>query len=259
MHATNGWASHLLAPLREKIVPTRGTMSAQRPGAALHAATGTSHHRSYVFYPDALGYDYLTQLPGGEQELMFGGGWASASLTGALDEVGRADDTDYNSSVAAHLGGALPLYFGEDAWGQEKTPEVDDEDGVTWAPGRTKALWGGILGISADGLPWVGRVPPKLAGRAAPPAPVPRQVSEKEKQHVAATTTAAPGEWIAAGYSGEGMVHAWLSGKALAGMVLGREDDDEVAFPEVLRVTEARWRKAKLEEYVARKLGNTRE
>ena len=36
--------------------------------------------------------------------------------------------------------------------------------------------------------------------------------------------TADPREWIAAGYSGEGMVHVWLCSRALALMVLGLEN-----------------------------------
>ncbi|KIJ67118.1 hypothetical protein HYDPIDRAFT_50050, partial [Hydnomerulius pinastri MD-312] len=61
---------------------------------------------------------------------------------------------------------------------------------------------------------------------------------------------APPGEWIAAGYSGEGMVHAWMSGKALAEMVLGREREANLAewFPDILRVTPGRWKKAKAED-----------
>jgi len=65
-------------------------------------------------------------------------------------------------------------------------------------------------------------------------------------------TLAQPGEWIAAGYSGEGMVHAWMSGKAVAHMVLGREREIETWFPEMLRVTEKRWKDADVEKMLAR-------
>ncbi|KAG1775012.1 hypothetical protein EV702DRAFT_973857 [Suillus placidus] len=51
---------------------------------------------------------------------------------------------------------------------------------------------------------------------------------------------AAPVEWIAAGYSGEGMVHAWLSGKAMAEMVLGHEVEEW--FQDIIRVSEKRWK-----------------
>ncbi|SJL03057.1 uncharacterized protein ARMOST_06402 [Armillaria ostoyae] len=35
IHATNGWTSHLLAPMQEKYVPVRGHMTAQRAGISL--------------------------------------------------------------------------------------------------------------------------------------------------------------------------------------------------------------------------------
>ena len=227
-------------------------MSAQRPGTSLSRATGDGA-RSYVFYPGGIGYDYLTQLPTGEHELMFGGGWTSA-FDSVLVDLGRADDTGFSASVASHLAGALPLFFGERSWGREKVPErTGDEGEVEWGQGRTKAQWSGILGISADGLPWVGRLPSRIAGRAAPPASSAPKARNKETdaEH---NITAAPGEWIAAGYTGEGMVHAWMSGKALAAMVLDQEDDIKSWFPEILRITEPRWKKANLEEYISRRL-----
>ena len=239
--------------MREKVVPTRGTMSAQRPGTSLSGTTQDGL-RSYVFYPGGIGYDYLTQLPTGEHELMFGGGWAS-SYNSAFADIGFADDSDFSPSVASHLAGALPLYFGNTQWGKEKAPEKtsDDVEGVRWGDGRTKAQWSGILGISADGLPWVGRLPQKLSGRSQPPvSPIP-QSSDKQSVETQAST-ASPGEWISAGYTGEGMVHAWMCGKALASMVLDKDDEIEAWFPEVLRITEARWKKAKLEDFIARRL-----
>lgn len=242
--------------MREKIVPARGTMSAQRPGTSLSAST-LDGQRSFVIHPGGLGYDYLTQLPSGEHELMFGGGWASA-FDSALTDIGCADDSDFSIAVASHLAGALPLYFGSESWGREKEPEQADGEGeVSWAEGRTKAQWGGILGISADGLPWVGRLPSKISGRAAPAraSAVPgSSASEKTK----APRLAPPGEWISAGYTGEGMVHAWICGKALACMVQDVEDEGGEPmrewFPEMLRVTEERWKKASLEEFISRRL-----
>lgn len=229
-------------------MPVRGTMSAQRPGTSLSAATHDGF-RSYVFYPGGLGYDYLTQLPTGENELMFGGGWASA-YNSQVPDIGFADDRDFSPSVASHLAGALPEYF-NGHWGREKEPETAPQDGVRWAEGRTKAEWGGILGISADGLPWVGRLPTKLTRRTEPPP----SSTPKHKEDTASLSTASPGEWIAAGYTGEGMVHAWMCGKALASMVTNREEDIREWFPEMLRITEERWKKATMDEYLARRLG----
>ncbi|OBZ78578.1 MutS 4 [Grifola frondosa] len=227
IHATNGWCSHLLEPMREKIIPARGNMSAQRPGRSLSPTT-LDGYRSFVFYRGAKGYDYLTQLTSGEHELMFGGGWAQ-SCDGSLPELGLTDDGICNLGAQSHLAGALPLYFGHANWGAEKTP-AEQEGDVSWSQGRTKAQWSGVSG----------REPPPLAS-----APV---LDAKKK-----TITAAPGEWIAAGYTGEGMAHAWMSGKALAFMVSAdKEDELDSWFPDILRVTEKRWKAANVDDLIAR-------
>ncbi|KAI6107934.1 FAD dependent oxidoreductase [Pisolithus sp. B1] len=220
IHATNGWCAHLLESMRAKIVPVRGNMSAQRPGQSLPPTT-VSH--SYVFYPSSEGFDYLTQLPNEGRELMLG-------------------TAVYNKSIVARLGGVLPRYFGEKNWGAE------------WNQGRIKAMWSGILGASVDLMPWVGRLPKSVSGRPEPPVSSSPRITVARAQENEMFFGAAPGEWIAAGYTGEGMVHAWLSGKALAGMILGTEREDGLSewFPDALRVTHARWRAAKLEAVAAR-------
>ena len=217
-------------------------MSAQRPGTSLHRST-LSGFRSFVFYREGVGYDYLTQLPLGEHELMFGGGWATACDADGLPEVGIADDSVVNHVNQSYLAGALPRYFGTRNWGRDASPVPEEGEG-SWGEERTKAQWSGILGISADLLPWVGRLPEKVSGRAQPKPS--REEGEKRVR------TAPPGEWIAAGYTGEGMVHAWMSGKALASMVLDRDEETKEWFPDVLRVTEKRWKDAKIEDLFAR-------
>ena len=247
-------------------------MSAQRPGTTLNTKSTLAGKRAFVFYTGTVGYDYLTQLPSGENELMFGGGWASG-MDAAFADVGEVDDTTYNLPVASHLAGALPFYFGEDNWGKEKEPEETEDErksGVKWGEGRTKASWGGILGISADGLPWVGRLGPKLSGRAEPLLTATPKLTQAAKlmakgydsnssyfdrqAEEATELTAPPGEWVAAGYTGEGMVHAWMSGKALAFMVLNDEEGIKDWFPEILRINERRWKRADIVDFLSKKL-----
>ncbi|KAJ7504389.1 nucleotide-binding domain-containing protein [Mycena galericulata] len=287
VHATNAWASHLLPPMRAKIVPARGHMSAQRPGMGLghthappsdigqpgasdsvvtltDAGTSANHSwlgtRSFVIYAGGR-YDYLTQQPPGSAlsppsqslypppaaEFMFGGGVAHGELAeqAFMKEIGATDDRGWNQETGAYLGGALSIYFG--GWGAEGR-DVENTASVTknisqaneeLGEGRVKKLWTGILGVSADGRPWVGRLPAKISGR-----PVPR--TQKQNQIKERIPLAAPCEWISAGYSGEGMVHAYLSGKALAHMVLGQPPE----LPEAFLVTETRWKKAKIEDLV---------
>ncbi|KAJ7668313.1 FAD dependent oxidoreductase [Mycena rosella] len=288
VHATNAWASHLLPPMRGKIVPVRAHMSAQRPGMGLggtdglkpksrngkapsandsvltltDAGTGSVDSwlgtRSFVMYADGR-YDYLTQQPSESSlqslypspaaEFMFGGGLGHGELAEQtlMSEVGLSDDRSWSLETGAYLGGALSVYFGQ--WGAEgRVMEGKSADNSTVRSlageeiddGRVKKLWTGIIGVSADGRPWVGRLPAKISGR---------RVASSWKGKAGEITRLAPsGEWIAAGYSGEGMVHAYMSGKALAHMLLGHTEHNEL--PEALLVTEARWKKAKIESRI---------
>ncbi len=225
-------------------------MSAQRPGTGLSTSAHPPGDRAHVFYYAPPGYDYLTQLPkhSGEAELLFGGGAVQGGRI-ILSELGVSDDSAYNMAIASHIQGALPEYFGRANWGAEGVPpaaagEADFLFPSPWASGRVKALWTGILGISADLQPWVGRVPSAVSGRALP-AP---------EKNDAVRSLAAPGEWVSAGYSGEGMVHAWLCAHALALMLLGLEEKQGVPtwFPDEYRLTEKRLKRATLERLMDR-------
>ncbi|KAF8182953.1 FAD dependent oxidoreductase [Pholiota molesta] len=217
IHATNAWSSHLLPGMRGKIIPTRTSMTAQRPGKGL--SKSWAGNRAFVFYPIE------------------------------------------NTSNEAHLGGALERFFAAH-WGAEAEDEDKDNnspsdqtsDGRTgdlyeerepkWGKGRVRAAWSGLLGMSADLQPWVGRVP---------------YAASRRKEPAAATVDrglAPPGEWICAGYTGEGMVHAWLSGKALARMVLdlpeklGRSEE-ALRLPQPFLITAKRLREARYEDTIA--------
>ncbi|KAG5337154.1 hypothetical protein C0989_010487 [Termitomyces sp. Mn162] len=247
VHATNGWVSHLLPGMRGKIVPARGTMTAQTVKNEQWAG-----ERSFVFFPGTgtHTFDYLTQQPVGgggrypapEGEMMLGGAYAKGNW---MEEMGNADDAGWDGKAGTYLSGALDEHFAD-------TKSV------------VKQLWSGVLGLSVDGQPWVGRVPAAVAGRRAP-----RRLESGAACAEVRGGLAGPGEWMAAGYSGEGMVHGWLSGKALACMVLGlekgpasekrRPDGARGAgadlagwFPSVYRVSESRWARAGIEDLVAR-------
>ncbi|TBU48022.1 nucleotide-binding domain-containing protein [Dichomitus squalens] len=252
VHATNGWSAHLLPGFTAKIVPTRAAMSTQRPGSLLHRTT-LSGLRSFVFYRGGAGYDYLTQLPVGEHELMFGGGWTMAVDEAGVPDMGIADDSLVNHAGQSYLGGALPQYFGLNNWGADVPPQdIGTENArqeAQWFLGRTKAQWSGILGVSVDMLPWVGRLPNEVSGRSFPKR---GRMPDKLATGAKGARTSPPGEWIAAGYTGDGMVHAWMSGKALAYMLLDKEDQISDWFPEMIRMTEKRWKKASIEELFAK-------
>ncbi|PBK60024.1 hypothetical protein ARMSODRAFT_1026919 [Armillaria solidipes] len=60
VYTTNGWTSHLLAPMREKIVPVCGHMTVQHAGTGLD--DGWPGKMSFVLYPGTSKdrWDYLT-------------------------------------------------------------------------------------------------------------------------------------------------------------------------------------------------------
>lgn len=199
---------------------------------------------------------------------MFGGGAMLGSRPESvlLEYVGIVDDAGSEFEIQAYLGGALERYF--TGWGKESTP-VDEPDAGngTWGQGRTKAMWTGIMGLSADGFPWVGRVPMKVSGRTEP---VVGASSSKVRElgndangqslHSRISLTS-PGEWISAGYTGEGMTQAWLSGEVLARMILGVNDGKPemgsridfgphvVDLPKEFGITDKRWKAAKIEDF----------
>ncbi|KAM0328053.1 hypothetical protein ACHAQA_005455 [Verticillium albo-atrum] len=226
VHATNAWASHLVPGLRSKITGVRAHMSAQRPGDDFPNCAGD---RSWgVVYGDA--FDYVTQRPSSpgapQGDLMLGGGFVR-SLKQGVDQVGLYDDgARVDALTVSHLSGIFPAIFSPN-WGKGAAVEE---------------VWSGILGMTGDLLPFVGRLDKSLTGR--------KIVSKKEKELPEA------GEWVSAGFAGEGMIWAWLSGTALGIMMAGSEEEDlpEVPgrpggklaewFPKELLVSSARIRSA---------------
>jgi hypothetical protein len=124
-----------------------------------------------------------------------------------------------------HLSGALSSIFGRENWGPVSGPSV-------------KKMWTGSMGFSADGLPWVGRLPESLTNRG-----VDGNIKEKKGA-----------EWVCAAFSGEGMVNAWLCGKALGLMLLSHDghvfpvrSNDLSWFPEDMLVSTKRVKESILE------------
>jgi glycine/D-amino acid oxidase-like deaminating enzyme len=231
-------------------------------------------------------------------ELMFGGGLTQGGHDdGAyIEQVGNVDDGTWTPAITNYLRRALAGYFADGGCcvGNEPTPQGGMEGGGDDV--RVKAEWSGIVGESVDAMPWVGRVPEKISGRRAPVRSRKRgemggnvdgvdgdirvveglgmPLLDPTPEPLSPIRLAPPGEWIAAGYSGEGMVHAWMSGKALAFMVLGldrnpiggistvRHHTDEQGeergdglgewFPDVFRVSEERWRQTTIDLFASR-------
>lgn len=173
------------------------------------------------------------------------GGRVQPSFT---NNIGIVDDNTAIFENEAHLGGALERAFAP-YWGKDGNDSTDEGDAPeqVWGESRIKAAWSGLLGMSVDLLPWVGRVPRAASGRKEPAATLSASTNEGLR-------LSAPGEWICAGYTGEGMVHAWLSGRALAHMVLGVSPgaNGERAVPSPFLITEHRLRETHVEDAIAR-------
>ena len=205
IHATDAFAAKLVPGLKGKIFPVRGHMSAQRPGKAFPRNDGALSW-SVVGKND---YEYISQRPGLPDaedglgaEIMIGGG-ATRSDDRGIGEVGQWGDDEMVHPIGSYLAGTLSLTFSPKTWGE-------DADGL-----RVKSMWTGIMGFTADMMPFIGQLSPKLTKRT-----VKRSRSKLE----AGPQVPEPSEWICAGFNGSGMVLTWLSGVAVGLMVLGREN-----------------------------------
>ncbi|RPA88114.1 FAD dependent oxidoreductase [Ascobolus immersus RN42] len=191
IHATNGHISQFLPGLRTKIQPVRGTMSVQVPSSQPAKFT-TDDSLSFMW---GKGFEYITirtpptdsphksSTPG--PHWMVGGGLVHAPHEG-LSEFGVTDDATISLQSKAYLLGILPSIL---------PPPPDQPNGVTNV--ETLSCWSGIMGFSADALPWVGRVGERYSRRRG-----------------------GAKEYVCGGYSGEGMVNAWGCGAGLARLVL---------------------------------------
>lgn len=139
----------------------------------------------------ARGFDYITQSPGDDGCLYLGGGFAqggkeNAEDIGSLDDIGSTDDSQLSEGPLKHLEGVPARVF---AHGEGS---------------KVEKKWTGIMGFTGDYMPLVDRLTADISGREE-------------------CSPAVGGEWIAAGFNGYGMVHSWLSGKAVANMLTGHE------------------------------------
>lgn len=209
--ATNGYAAGLVPELQGAIVPLRGQVTAQR--ATKTAGVGAlSRTYSFVY---AGGYEYMIprDLPGGGggggQHLVIGGGLGRLP-DGGVSEYGTVDDGELNPEISKYLRGTLAGYFGSTC------PSTPTPSSVEDAPYQVVQEWTGIMGATADGLPFVGPVPGK------------------------------EGVWVSAGFNGHGMVLCLKSAEALVKMMGqggGLEGLDW--FPKSFLISEERIGKAK--------------
>ncbi|KAI7780091.1 hypothetical protein LA080_000009 [Diaporthe eres] len=148
--ATNGYTAHLWEAFQGAIVPLRGQVTAQRPGANM-PRDGLPTTYSFIY---ENGYEYMVPRPPGSRhagDIVIGGGLVRAPREGLL-EYGTTDDTTVDEDISAYLREATVRCFGRRNWGE-------DHPG-----GRVRREWTGIMGYSPDGLPFVGKVPGSSGG-----------------------------------------------------------------------------------------------
>ncbi|KAI8288561.1 hypothetical protein K4K60_010792 [Colletotrichum sp. SAR11_57] len=124
--------------------------------------------------------------------------------TAYMKDILTSDDTYVPAEAKKALSTVLPKFF-LDGWGSETTSEIE-------------AIWSGIQGHTADGLPIVGQIPQPLL-----------------------ETPGDDEQWMACGFNGYGMDKCWLTGEALVKMMFGEDVSDW--FPQAYMVTEERLRK----------------
>lgn len=126
--------------------------------------------------------------------------------------MGISSDAENDLLALSHLGGVLPVAFSGHIRPGENRPAGHNS--------TVQASWTGIIAHSIDHVPLVGMVPRELLDRPA------------------GSSTSA--EWISAGYGGYGMVNAFLCGRAVAMMALGKSKAVDLPDAYVLTPSRAR-------------------
>ncbi|WAO92106.1 DAO domain-containing protein [Fusarium falciforme] len=196
IHCTNGYSSHLLPSLTGSLYPLRGTVSVQDPGQSF-PKLGDKYSWTKIH---TGGYNLETRcLTTGLYYAQQNAKTGEIVIRGESQEIENlltSDDSQIADSARNHISSIVPKIF------------LDADDA------KTKKVWSGIMGFTADNLPMIGNLSRTTTGRTG------------------------SDEWIAAGFNGHGMDKCWLSGQAAARMALG--EDVPSWLPESFLVSEER-------------------
>lgn len=199
--ATNGYTARLLPQMQGLIVPLQGQVVAQRPGTGM-PQTGLTNTYSLIW---ETGYEYMITRPPGsrnEGDIVIGGGIHQLPNDGA-SRYGNTDDSSLEPTITSYLRRCTGDVFASH-WG------ADHQEG------RIKTEWSGVMGASADGLPYVGPVPD------------------------------AEGLFISACFNGHGMVWCFKAAQALIGTILGSPEERRVIehwFPQSAVISKERMKR----------------
>ncbi|PQE30619.1 FAD dependent oxidoreductase protein [Rutstroemia sp. NJR-2017a WRK4] len=246
--ATNGYTGFLRKEFQGVIVPLRGQVTGQRFVSGREAYNNREakaeapRNRTYSFiYPG--GFDYLVPFPTGletgdgkekkQQTYILGGGLSFAPGSG-ISEFGELNDGEVDRDVSTYLRSCLgDVFGGQGIW-------------------RTEKEWTGIMGYSADGMPFVGKVDgggEEKMGSEGEGKQGGDGMRGEDKGRDGNRGVGIRGEgkdegglWITASFQGHGMVLAWGCAREVVRGIRGLESQGEgkSGFPEVYRMRRER-------------------
>lgn len=137
-HATNGYISGLLPELSSKVVPVKGHVVAIKPSQAY--STKPMHHTSGIQWGED--FDYMIQRPNDGNPIIYGGG-DLAHARKLLGPIGDSDDSTVTPEIIQALQDFPRKHLGD------------------WSDGESalRHAWSGVMGFTADSLPFVGKIP----------------------------------------------------------------------------------------------------
>lgn len=207
IHATNGYSSYLLPELIGRIVPLLGHVAAIPPS---HEYQSKPLDKTMVFIWDSE-YDYLIQRQTKGRHIILGGR-DLGHREGLIGLFGESDDSVMSHDIVTALKDFPEAQF--EGWSRPAKENVQEQANASQTPAETQ-VWSGVMGVSKDGLPFLGELPGK------------------------------EGQYIAAGYSGHGkqdstpqrlsitgnqlgMARIFLSVKAFCEFLCGEDIDSRV-------------------------------
>lgn len=137
-HATNGYISNLVPELSSKVVPVKGHVVAMKPCETY--STKPMQHTSGIQWGED--FDYMIQRSNDGNPIIYGGG-DLAHARKLLGPIGDSDDSTLTPEIIRALRGFPRKHFRD--WSDEE-PEL-------------RYAWSGVMGFTADSLPFVGELP----------------------------------------------------------------------------------------------------
>ncbi|KIY52156.1 DAO-domain-containing protein [Fistulina hepatica ATCC 64428] len=198
VHATNAYAGALLPDMAHMVTPTPHMCNRVIPPRAWSG--GNALQNSYgVLVPGGALYS-INPTQGGQGIVLFGGSNPAQHKLHEYVDAHPGSRTDDGLANFAPVTQAVEDFIKSDFEGWD----------TDYAPGEgPDYAWSGIIGMSADGVPFVGAVP----GR--------------------------PGQWICAGHSGHGMARCFTFAPGLVRLLQGGTWAD-TSLPDVYELTPER-------------------